>query len=182
MRFTIIAAAATLVSAVAAQYQAFITAPIGTTEWTSASSVTITWNLNATAKALPLAVDLFTGDPSHQTSVASLGTSTAGSSSIKVTLPKVASNWYSVRVGDSWSHYFIIKGDGAVPSGGPPTAAATTAPAATTTSAASLPTSTGSATTTAVATPTPTKSGANLLSAAPAALAAVAAAAAALAF
>ncbi|KAG0054647.1 hypothetical protein BGZ83_010775 [Gryganskiella cystojenkinii] len=183
MRFSIIAAAAALFSAVAAD-QAFITAPVLKTVWKAGSTVTLTWSLNKTAPGsdAALAVVLFHGtDPQHQTQVAALGSSTAGANNFKTILPATLdSDWYSVHVGDSWSSYFIIQGAGPIPTGNPPSVTTTVAPIATSTTAA-LPTVTVNTTTPAA--PTQTKgSGASMLTVAPAAMAAVAAVAAALAF
>ncbi|KAG0053359.1 hypothetical protein BGZ83_001253 [Gryganskiella cystojenkinii] len=114
MRFFILAAAATVLSAVAAQ-QAYITSPISSTFWKAGSTVTATWQLNATASgsAAPLDLFLFHGDPQHMAQVQMIGTSVAGSSSFKLTVPTALfSDWYALRVGDSWSTYFIIMGTG----------------------------------------------------------------------
>ncbi|KAF8934913.1 hypothetical protein EDD21DRAFT_360564 [Dissophora ornata] len=182
MRFSIVALAASLIAAVMAQ-EAYPTMPIESTVWTAGTAVTVTWKANATTA---LSVDLFKGDPTHQTLVQNLGTGTAGGTSLKVTLPAtLTADYYSVRIGDAYSHYFVIKSaTGATPTGVMPTVAATTVAATTTaatttaaTTAATTATSTKAAATTAAAV-----SGASYLSAAPMAMAVAAVVAAAMAF
>ncbi|KAG0055510.1 hypothetical protein BGZ83_008386 [Gryganskiella cystojenkinii] len=142
MRFSIIAAATALVSAVMAQ-QAYPTAPIGTTVWTSGASVTVKWTLNPPAAKTGLTVSLFKGDPAHQTLVQDLGVGAPGGTSLQVTIPaKLPSDWYSLRIGDSYTHYFLIKGTGVAPTA-PPAVVTTTVPA---TSSAPTSTSSGNST------------------------------------
>ncbi|KAG0089451.1 hypothetical protein BGZ92_004782 [Podila epicladia] len=130
MRFSVIFIAATLLSAcsVMAQ-QAYPTAPISTTKWNAGAEVTIKWKLNAPATKAPLAVDLLTGtSAASQHVVKTLGTGTAGGTSLKVLLPAdLASGWYSIRIGDSYSAFFTIVGKGPVPTApAPPSVNATT--------------------------------------------------------
>ncbi|KAF9185679.1 hypothetical protein BGZ51_002510 [Haplosporangium sp. Z 767] len=126
--------------------QAYPTAPVATTVWNAGANVTVQWKLNDSGEKAALGVDLFKGDPAHQTLVKKLGTGAPGKTSLKVTLPlKLDSDWYSVRIGDSYSHYFMIKGTGPIPTGSPPTAVPTV-----------LPTTPGAANST--ATPTGTQS------------------------
>ncbi|KAF8931291.1 hypothetical protein BGZ52_012925 [Haplosporangium bisporale] len=129
MRFSVIVIAATLLSActVMAQ-QAYPTAPISTTKWNAGTEVTIKWKLNAPATKTPLTVDLLTGtSAASQHIVKTLGTGAAGGTSIKVLLPAdLASGWYSIRIGDSYSAFFTIVGKGPVPTApAPPSVNAT---------------------------------------------------------
>ncbi|KAG0302164.1 hypothetical protein BGZ98_007741 [Dissophora globulifera] len=180
MRFSVAALATSLLSAVLAQ-QAYPTVPIESTVWTAGDSVKIQWKSNAPTVAL--AVDLFKGDPTHQTLVTNLGSPAAGATSLAVVLPAtLAADWYSIRIGDSYSHYFEIKGKGGVAPTGtmpvPPAATTVAAPGNSTTHTATAPTVTKSAAAAAV---TGAPNSANYLSAAPMAMAAVAIVAAALA-
>ncbi|KAG0340740.1 hypothetical protein BG000_011212 [Podila horticola] len=165
MRFPVIAIVATLLSAcsVMAQ-QAYPTVPISTTKWNAGAEVTIKWRLNAPVTKTPLAVDLLTGtSAASQHVVKSLGTGTAGGTSFKVVLPAdLASGWYSIRIGDSYSAFFTIVGKGPVPTApAPPSvnATATLLPTSTlpniTSTASALRTTSSAAT---VATPNPTPS------------------------
>ncbi|KAG0034934.1 hypothetical protein BGZ82_005545 [Podila clonocystis] len=173
MRFSVIAIAATLLSAcsVMAQ-QAYPTVPISTTKWNAGAEVTIKWRLNAPATKTPLAVDLLTGtSAASQHVVKTLGTGTAGGTSLKVLLPAdLASGWYSIRIGDSYSAFFTIAGKGPVPTApAPPSvnATATLLPTSAlpniTSTTSALPTSTSAATTVTAPTPAPS-SGARALS------------------
>ncbi|KAF9904582.1 hypothetical protein EC991_002571 [Linnemannia zychae] len=188
MRFSVLAVAASLIGAAMAQVatQAYPTVPVANTVWTAGTAVTVQWKLGSPAPTAGLSVTLFKGDPAHQTLVQELGTGAVGATSLKATLPKdLASDWYSIRIGaDSYSHYFLIKGTGPVPTapaptGITPTTATVATPSATTNS-------TLKPTTVTSATPTPTVSksenAAGFLTAAPVAMAAIAAAAAALVF
>ncbi|KAG0263940.1 hypothetical protein BG011_007773 [Mortierella polycephala] len=158
--------------------QAYPTVPIAATVWNAGANVTVQWKLNASGEKAALAVDLFKGDPAHQTLVKKLGTGALGKTSLKATLPaKLDSDWYSVRIGDSYSHYFMIKGTGPVPTGSPPTAAPTVLPTASS-AANSTTTPTG---TQSIASPTQSTSSASYLSTAPMAVIAGAVVAAALA-
>ncbi|KAG0025277.1 hypothetical protein BGZ81_007289 [Podila clonocystis] len=169
MRFSAIALAGSLMSAASVFAQVYPTAPITTTVWKAGADVTVAWKWNPTPVTTPLDITLFTGEISHQTEVAKLGTSVANAVSLKVTLPAdLASSWYSLRIGTEWSAPFIIQGTGAVPTGPAPTRAASTTaalPTANTTTAASTAASTTKASATATGTPTPTGSGANALTA-----------------
>ncbi|KAF9089247.1 hypothetical protein BGX29_006261 [Mortierella sp. GBA35] len=191
MRFSILAIAATVIGAAVAQTsssQAYPTVPVANTVWTAGSAVTVQWKQGTPAPTTGLKITLFKGDPAHQTLVQDLGTSTVGATSLKATLPKdLPSDWYSIRIGsDSYSHYFLIKGTGPVPSAPAPTGITPN------TSAVAIPSASGNstikptgATTTTTATPAVTtvaKNAAGYLTAAPIAMAAVVAAAAALVF
>ncbi|KAF9276624.1 hypothetical protein BGZ68_009896 [Mortierella alpina] len=121
MRFSAAILVASIIGAVMAQ-QAYPTLPVANTVWNSPSNVTVQWKLGTPPATTALAVDLFKGDPSHQTLVQKLGTGKAGATSLKVEIPaKLESNWYSIRIGDSYSHPFIIKGTGPAPTGPAPT-------------------------------------------------------------
>lgn len=184
MRFSVIAIAATLLSAcsVMAQ-QAYPTAPVSTTKWNAGAEVTIKWKLNSPATKTPLTVDLLTGtSAASQHVVKTLGTGTAGGTSLKVSLPtNLASGWYSIRIGDSYSAFFTIVGKGPVPTfPAPPSVNATTTLLPTSAypniTSTTLALRTTSSTATATVPPTPiTTSGASALSRASAAGLAVAA-------
>ncbi|GJJ69191.1 hypothetical protein EMPS_01537 [Entomortierella parvispora] len=121
MHLSIATFSLSLIGAALAQ-QAFPIAPVAETVWTSGGAATVQWKLNPPAVKTGLDVELYKGDPAHQTLVSKLGTGAPGGTSLKVTIPpKLNSDWYSVRVGDSYSHYFIIKGVGAAPTGPAPT-------------------------------------------------------------
>lgn len=189
MRFSIFAVAVSFIGAAMAQAasQAYPTVPVASTVWTAGTTVTVQWKLGTPAPTTGLGITLFKGDPAHQTLVQDLGTSAVGATSLKVALPKdLTSDWYSLRIGtDSYSHYFLIKGTGPVPTAPAPTGIASTTAVLPTTTASSNSTIKSTATTTAIATPTvPTvaKNAAGYLTAAPVAMAAVAVAAAALVF
>ncbi|KAF9139055.1 hypothetical protein BGX30_008417 [Mortierella sp. GBA39] len=128
MRFSIVAIVATLLSVALAQ-QAYPTAPTASTKWKSGAAVNIKWKLNAPVATAGLKIDLLTGDnPQTQKVVATLGTGAPGATSFAATLPaNLKSAYYSVRIGDSYSSYFLIQGEGPVPTGPLPTAATTTA-------------------------------------------------------
>ncbi|KAG0370576.1 hypothetical protein BC939DRAFT_443688 [Gamsiella multidivaricata] len=181
MRFSIVAIAAAVIGAVMAD-QAYPTVPTGDTKWNAGKNYTVTWNLITTEK-VALTVDLFKGNASSQTLVNKFGSAKAGATSFQISLPKtLPADWYSIRVGDSWSHYFMIRSTtGATPTGAMPTPVSTA-----TASSSSLPT-VGPATVSAIgakAAPTAanTPNSAAYLSAAPMAMAAAAVAAAAMAF
>ncbi|KAF9296381.1 hypothetical protein BGZ88_012769 [Linnemannia elongata] len=127
MRFSVLAIVATLLSVALAQ-QAYPTAPVATTKWNAGAAVTIKWNLNPPAATAGLKIDLLTGDnPQSQRVVATLGTGAPGATKFAATLPaNLKSGYYSVRIGDSYSSYFLIQGEGPVPTGPLPTAATTT--------------------------------------------------------
>ncbi|KAH7032089.1 hypothetical protein BKA57DRAFT_220317 [Linnemannia elongata] len=184
MRFSVLAIVATLLSVALAQ-QAYPTAPVATTKWNAGAAVTIKWNLNPPAATAGLKIDLLTGDnPQSQRVVATLGTGAPGATKFAATLPaNLKSGYYSVRIGDSYSSYFLIQGEGPVPTGPLPTAATTTLISSipVTSSATVAPTSTVAPlpviTTTTPAGAKPTGSGAGFLKAgviAPVAAAAVA--------
>ncbi|KAF9146324.1 hypothetical protein BG015_011631 [Linnemannia schmuckeri] len=188
MRFSVVVIVATLLS-VALADQAYPTAPVATTKWNAGAAVTIKWNLTPPAATTGLKIDLLTGDnPQSQRVVATLGTGAPGATKFAATLPaNLKSGFYSIRIGDSYSSYFQIQGEGPLPTGPLPTAVPTpvpTIPTVTTTSAPIAPTRTIAplpvitTTTPAGAKPTPgTGSGAGFLKAgvvAPVAAAAVA--------
>ncbi|KAG0064150.1 hypothetical protein BGZ89_009326 [Linnemannia elongata] len=127
MRFSVLAIVATLLSVALAQ-QAYPTAPVATTKWNAGAAVTIKWNLSPPAATAGLKIDLLTGDnPQSQRVVATLGTGAPGATKFAATLPaNLKSGYYSVRIGDSYSSYFLIQGEGPVPTGPLPTAATTT--------------------------------------------------------
>ncbi|KAG0081569.1 hypothetical protein BGZ90_007236 [Linnemannia elongata] len=127
MRFSVLAIVATLISVALAQ-QAYPTVPVATTKWNAGAAVTIKWNLNPPAATAGLKIDLLTGDnPQSQRVVATLGTGAPGATKFAATLPaNLKSGYYSVRIGDSYSSYFLIQGEGPVPTGPLPTAATTT--------------------------------------------------------
>ncbi|KAF8964849.1 hypothetical protein BGZ46_000714 [Entomortierella lignicola] len=175
MRFTIVAVVASLISAVMAQ-DAYPTAPIATTQWVAGTSPTVQWKLTNPANKTALSIDLFKGDPTHQQQVQSFGNAPAGATSFKITLPAtLPADFYSIRIGDAYSHYFVIKSaTGATPTGVMPTAAVANA-----TTSAVLPAKTANATVTsasATATGTTTAakpaSGASALTVGPIAVAA----------
>ncbi|KAG0285952.1 hypothetical protein BGZ96_009875 [Linnemannia gamsii] len=189
MRFSVLAVAASFISAAMAQVatQAYPTVPIASTVWNAGAAVTVQWKLGSPAPAAGLIVTLFKGDPAHQTKVIDLGTGAAGATSLKATLPKdLTSDWYSVRIGaDSYSHYFLIKGTGPIPTVPAPTGVTATTssaavPSVTNTNSTVKPTTAPAPTTAPVA--TVNKNAAGFLNAAPVVVAAVAAAAAALVF
>ncbi|KAG0333282.1 hypothetical protein BG000_009300 [Podila horticola] len=138
MRFTIAAIVASLMTACTVMAdQAFPTAPVANTVWNAGAKVTVQWKLVASEAKTGLTVTLFKGDPAHQTQVEILGTGKPAATSLQATIPaKLESGWYSVRIGDSWSHYFAIKGTGALPTGPAPTGI-------TSTSSGALPVPTG---------------------------------------
>lgn len=127
MRFSVLAIVATLLSVTLAQ-QAYPTVPVATTKWNAGAAVTIKWNLNTPAATAGLKIDLLTGNnPQSQTVVATLGTGAPGATKFAATLPaNLKSGYYSIRIGDSYSSYFLIQGEGPVPTGPLPTAVTTT--------------------------------------------------------
>ncbi|KAG0100178.1 hypothetical protein BGZ93_003644 [Podila epicladia] len=169
MRFSVIALAGSLMSASSVFAQVYPTAPISSTTWKAGAEVTVAWKWNPTPVTTPLDVTLFTGEISHQTEVAKLGTSVANAVNVKVTLPaNLASNWYSLRIGTEWTAPFIIQGSGPPPTGPAPTRASSTIaalPTANATTASTSAAATTKATTATTATPTPTGSGASALTA-----------------
>ncbi|KAK3840003.1 MAG: hypothetical protein JOS17DRAFT_725654 [Linnemannia elongata] len=184
MRFSVLAIVATLLS-VALGQQAYPTVPVASTKWNAGAAVTIKWNLNSPAATTGLKIDLLTGNnPQSQTVVATLGTGAPGATKFAATLPaNLKSGYYSVRIGDSYSSYFLIQGEGPVPTGPLPTAATTTASPTvpSTTTSTPLPPSSSvvplPAITTTPSAPKPSGSGAGFLKAgvvAPVAAAAVA--------
>ncbi|KAG0361274.1 hypothetical protein BG005_008703 [Podila minutissima] len=177
MRFTIAAVVASLMTACTViADQAFPTAPVANTVWSAGAKVNVQWKLVAPEAKTGLTVTLFKGDPAHQTQVEVLGTGKPAATSLQVTIPaKLASGWYSIRIGDSWSHYFAIKGTGAMPTGPAPTGVTPTSkPVPTGNGTSSTPSSTISTT---AATPTQTNGSAKLFSSASALVAVVAVAA-----
>ncbi|KAG0322115.1 hypothetical protein BGZ97_008682 [Linnemannia gamsii] len=145
MRFSIVAIVATLLS-VALADQAYPTAPVASTKWKAGAAVTIKWTLPPPAATTGLKIDLLTGDnPQTQRVVATLGTGAPGATKYAATLPaNLKSGYYSIRIGDSYSSYFLIQGEGAVPTGPLPTAgtnSVSTAPSRTGTSSFVAPTS-----------------------------------------
>ncbi|KAG0086766.1 hypothetical protein BGZ93_010461 [Podila epicladia] len=177
MRFTIAAIVASIMTACTVMAdQAFPTAPVANTVWNAGAKVNVKWKLVAPEAKTGLTVTLFKGDPAHQTQVEILGTGKPAATSLQVTIPaKLASGWYSVRIGDSWSHYFAIKGTGTMPTGPAPTGIPPT-------SSGALPVPTGNGTSSATisataATPTQTNGSAKLFSSASAMVAVIAVAA-----
>ncbi|KAF9165774.1 hypothetical protein DFQ27_002155 [Actinomortierella ambigua] len=150
MRFTLLATAASLMTACLVYAQAttaaYPTVPNAGTKWKAGSTVKVEWKLTDPANKTPMSIRLYHGEPTHLTEDATLGAGEAGATSAQVTLPtNLTSDWYAVRVGedDSYSHYFIIQGTGAIPTGAPPGANSTALP-----TSSALPTSTLPATTT----------------------------------
>ncbi|KAF9169904.1 hypothetical protein BGX20_009689, partial [Mortierella sp. AD010] len=183
MRFSLVAVAASILSVVMAQ-QAYPTVPVATTVWTAGKNVTVEWKLTNAADKTALGIDLFKGDPAHQTLVKSYGNAPSGATKYKIELASsLGADFYSIRIGDSYSHYFTIKSSsGASPTGAMPTVGSTNA---TTTAAATTASSTATkpaATTTTVAGNSTTagkaSSGANMMAAGPMAVAAALVAAA----
>ncbi|KAG0040852.1 hypothetical protein BGZ82_007874 [Podila clonocystis] len=180
MRFTIAAIVASLMTACTVMAdQAFPTAPVANTVWNAGAKVNVQWKLVAPEAKTGLTVTLFKGDPAHQTQVEILGTGKPAATSLQVTIPaKLESGWYSVRIGDSWSHYFAIKGTGTMPTGPAPTGITPTSsgalPVPTGNGTSSTPSSTNS---TKVPTPTQTSGSAKLFSSASAMAAVIAVAA-----
>ncbi|KAF9099920.1 hypothetical protein BGX29_006873 [Mortierella sp. GBA35] len=172
MRFSIIAIAATLLSTVLAQ-QAYPTAPIGSTKWNAGATVNIKWKLNPPAATAGLKVELLSGDnPQTQKVVANLGTGAPGATSLSVALPaNLKSDFYTIRIGDSYSAYFLIQGSGPVPSGPAPTAGtATVGPVPTANTSTTITSTTGGApiiptTSTTTGAPKPTGNSAGFLKA-----------------
>ncbi|KAF9390408.1 hypothetical protein CPB97_009369 [Podila verticillata] len=152
MRFTIAAVVASLMTACTVMAdQAFPTAPVANTVWNAGAKVNVQWKLVAPEAKTGLVVTLFKGDPAHQTQVEILGTGKPAATSLQVTIPaKLESGWYSVRIGDSWSHYFAIKGTGAMPTGPAPTGISPT-------SSGALPVPTGNGTSSTASVTIPTK-------------------------
>ncbi|KAF9999408.1 hypothetical protein BGZ79_007002 [Entomortierella chlamydospora] len=182
MRFSLVAVAASILSVVMAQ-EAYPTVPVATTVWTAGKNVTVEWKLTNASDKTAMSIDLFKGDPTHQTLVKSYGSAPSGATKFKIALASsLGADYYSIRIGDSYSHYFTIKSSsGASPTGAMPTVgstnatttvAATTASSATTKPAATT-TAAGNSTTAGKAT-----SGANMMAAGPMAVAAALVAAA----
>ncbi|KAF9364472.1 hypothetical protein BGX34_001401 [Mortierella sp. NVP85] len=119
MRFTIAAAAAAFMSVVMADV-AYPTLPVADTVWTAGQSAPVTWRLMNPKFKTPLNVDLFTGEATKQTFVKTLGVSPAGATKMTVLVPAdLEANMYSLRIGDSWTHPFVIKSkDGSMPKSG----------------------------------------------------------------
>ncbi|KAG0197104.1 hypothetical protein BGX28_009377 [Mortierella sp. GBA30] len=165
MRVFFAALAASFIGAVMAQ-QAYPTAPVANTTWNSPSNVTVQWKLNTPPATTGLAVDLFKGDdPTHQTLVKNLGTGKPGATSLKVQIPaKLASGWYSIRIGDSYSHPFVIKGTGPVPTGPAPTTGPSNSGGVPTATGGGNWTSTATGTKTSLITPTQSPNHGNHLS------------------
>ncbi|KAG0292754.1 hypothetical protein BGZ96_003734 [Linnemannia gamsii] len=139
MRFSIVAVVATLLS-VALANQAYPTAPVASTKWKAGTPVTIKWTLPSPAATTGLKIELLTGEnPQSQRVVATLGTGAPGATKFAATLPvDLKSGYYTVRIGDSYSSYFLIQGEGAVPTGPLPTAVTTSTPVNTINPTASL--------------------------------------------
>ncbi|KAF8949246.1 hypothetical protein BGZ47_007956 [Haplosporangium gracile] len=142
MRFSVVAIVATLLSVVLAD-QAYPTAPVATTKWNAGAAVTIKWDLTSPAATTGLKIDLLTGDnPQSQRVVATLGTGAPGATKFAATLPaNLKSGFYSIRIGDSYSSYFQIQGEGPLPTGPLPTAVTTPVPTIPTVTTTSAPTS-----------------------------------------
>ncbi|KAF9102293.1 hypothetical protein BGX27_011048 [Mortierella sp. AM989] len=175
MRFSIAAVAASFISAVLAG-QAYPTVPIGTTVWTAGQNVTAEWNLVDPKDKTALTIVLFKGDPAHQTEVRNFGAAAAGATKFKFTLPaNLLADWYTVRIGDSYSSPFTIKSStGAEPKGPMPASVGsnTTVSTASTSATVTGKTNTTADPSKATTSTTVSDSGANLLKAAPVAIAA----------
>ncbi|KAG0272215.1 hypothetical protein BGZ95_012042 [Linnemannia exigua] len=143
MRFSIIAVVASILSVALAQ-QAYPTVPVASTVWNAGATYTIKWKLTPPAATAGLKVELLTGDnPQSQRVVADFGTGTPGGTSLSVTLSaSLKSGYYSIRIGDSYSSYFLIRGVGPTPTGPLPTAVTTTLPITTVPVTSTVPTST----------------------------------------
>ncbi|KAG0262234.1 hypothetical protein BG011_000208 [Mortierella polycephala] len=131
MRFSIFALAATLITTVLAQ-QVYPTSPVASTVWSTGQTVTLKWKINSPTSVGKLSIELLTGDnPQQQHVVADLGTAPSGATSYKATIPSdLPGAWYTIRIGDSYTAFFVIKAGGVGPTGPPPTTAPpTTAPA-----------------------------------------------------
>ncbi|KAF9132415.1 hypothetical protein BGW39_000203 [Mortierella sp. 14UC] len=91
MRISIIAVVASILSVALAQ-QAYPTVPIASTVWNAGATVTRI--------------------------VTTLGVGSPGATSLSASLPAdLKSGYYSVRIGDSYSSYFVIRGEGPIPTG-----------------------------------------------------------------
>ncbi|KAF9928809.1 hypothetical protein FBU30_002080 [Linnemannia zychae] len=171
MRFSIVAIVATILS-VALADQAYPTAPVASTVWNAGATVNIKWKLLPPAATAGLKIELLAGDnPQTQKVVAALGVGAPGATSFSAALPAdLKSGFYTVRIGDSYSSYFTIKGDGPVPTGPMPTAG-TALPTASTTATPIRPTTVAplpvpsAQTTTAASKPSVTPSSAGFLKA-----------------
>ncbi|KAF9084420.1 hypothetical protein BGX29_002566, partial [Mortierella sp. GBA35] len=158
--FSIVIIIASLLSIVFAQ-RVNPTAPTTSTIWNAGASVTVRWTLISPATTTSLKIELIGGqDPRTQKTIATLGTGVAGGTSLLVTLPaNLKSDYYIVRIGDSYSDSFIIRGTGNFPTGPAPPPADGTMTAysfttsTTTTATTLLPVN---PTTTSVASPKPT--------------------------
>ncbi|KAF9414549.1 hypothetical protein BGZ76_004836 [Entomortierella beljakovae] len=156
MRFSILALSASIIGTAMAQVISVnVTHPVAGDAWVAGKSATISWVANVPT-VQNVTVELFHGEPTHQTLVQLLG---SGVKQLKIIAPNVPADWYSVRINqDSYSHYFFISNA---------TVLTPTAPepgTATTTTALPVPTSTTVATTanatTSAPTQTPTKASA----------------------
>ncbi|KAF9182451.1 hypothetical protein BGZ51_000688 [Haplosporangium sp. Z 767] len=130
MRISIFALVATLITTVLGQ-QVYPTSPVASTVWAAGEIVTLRWKINSPTSVGKLSIDLLTGDsPQHQRIVANLGTAPSGATSYETRIPSnIPGAWYTIRIGDSYTSFFTIKGTGGGPTGPPPTAAPpTTAP------------------------------------------------------
>ncbi|KAF9359668.1 hypothetical protein BGX26_011708 [Mortierella sp. AD094] len=175
MRFSTfaVAALATLASAVFGQVNP--SHPRQGDIWILKNKVAISWAPKATA-VLP--IQLLSGPVlSAQRVVADLGKTSIGASSLTITVPDQPVGWYSIRIGDSYSHIFAIQKDAKTPPSTPePTAApnvTTTTPVAPIANATStisvslvLPTTNSSSTPSSQPTTTVPKSAASYLKAA----------------
>ncbi|KAF9116992.1 hypothetical protein BGX27_007046 [Mortierella sp. AM989] len=111
MRFSAIAITATLIGAVLAQVRP--SRPRQGDVWILKSKVTIYWAPRAPAT---LPVQLLSGPtPSTQKVVAELGDAPKGENLLAIEVPNVPVGWYTVRIGDSYSHIFAIQADAKTP-------------------------------------------------------------------
>ncbi|KAF8978865.1 hypothetical protein BGZ46_006071 [Entomortierella lignicola] len=160
MRFTILATAIAFTSAVLAQVNP--SHPRQGDIWIPNKKFTISWTPSAPS-ALP--IQLLGGSvTTAQKVIADLGTAAAGSKSLTITVPDEAVGWYSIRIGDSYSHVFAIQKDAKTPPSTPEPVAPNTTTIATPLPTANVTSTSASVTkalptnaTTATATPQPTK-------------------------
>ncbi|KAG0241035.1 hypothetical protein BGX31_001495 [Mortierella sp. GBA43] len=166
MRFSAVAVIAVIASTVLAQRtpapgsEVWPTYPVTGTEWyTTSGTQTIKWDLlDGVSTDKELKVQLLQGDPQSQTIVQELGTVKISEKKFTITLKKdLPSGFYSIRLGDTYTSYFVIKKD-KKESISATLPATTTAVTTTTIASTAAPTTTTLATSTTVRTTTTTTS------------------------
>ncbi|KAG0262233.1 hypothetical protein BG011_000207 [Mortierella polycephala] len=90
-------------------------------QWKSGVTANASWTFNPPPPTTGLSIDLFSWSAPTQDVFAHLGVSEPWATSLEVDVPRgLHTDWYAIRVGDTYSPYFQITGRGPYRYGPPP--------------------------------------------------------------